>query len=298
MCALTLVGACGGDGGTETNSGSTGTGSTASDPSGTPPTSETTQAGGSETADAETANPTTGDPTTGSTGDPTGGGESHRICDLYLNCLAVIAPTELPDAQQGFGPNGTCWQGDEASAQQCIAACQSGLETWHNYDPSEPACWLCQAPTDCPEGQVCEVGECKPGAVTGCGDGVVDPDEICDGQPGCDADCLGPAQCSPLTGAGCKDGEMCLFTAGSDPKCTASAALPQLGEPCDANTNEVCAEGLVCAPPEFAPDCPPQGCCIAFCNFQGDMACPGDGGCTPNFGLVTTPGLDYLGLCP
>lgn len=61
----------------------------------------------------------------------TGGTESHRLCERDLNRRAVIAPTELPGTQQGFGPDGTCWQGGEGSAQQCIAACQarSGVQS-------------------------------------------------------------------------------------------------------------------------------------------------------------------------
>src|SRR5262245_13263784 len=52
----------------------------------------------------------TGDEPTGgpaTSGDATGGPASREVCDDYLDCLAVVAPTELPAAQQGFGPEGT-----------------------------------------------------------------------------------------------------------------------------------------------------------------------------------------------
>lgn len=295
ICALALLGACGGGkgGSTDTSASSSGpTGDpagddpTGDDPTGTDPT-QTTEADGSGSGTAEPTG-----------GDPTGDAESHRICDLYLNCLAVIAPTELPDAQQGFGPNGTCWQGDAGSAQQCISACQDGLETWHEYDPSEPLCWLCQAPTDCPEGQMCEGGECEAAPVVGCGDGKIGADEVCDGNPGCDADCLGPAECSPYTLAGCKAGEVCLYKPGSDPSCASGdAGLPELDEACDPNVNEQCAEGLICAPSNLSPTCPTSGCCVALCDRTSGEGCAGDHSCTPNLGGVSPPGLDYIGFC-
>jgi hypothetical protein len=277
ICAQALISACGGDEG-----GGTKTSIDPSDSSGDP-----TQATSAGSSDTETG------------GDPTGGVDAHRACDLYLDCLAVVTPTELPNAQQGFGHDGTCWQGDEKSAQQCLAACQTGLETLHGAHPDEPACSTCQAPSDCPEGTTCRDGECRALPGQGCGNGVIDPDEVCDGNEGCDADCLGPAECSPWTLAGCDAEEVCLaIPAAGDVSCEPSdAGLPTLGESCDSEAYELCAEGLICVPGFFG-NCLSSGCCVAFCNFDGDKVCPGDLYCKyTDAGGVGTPGLGYLGYC-
>lgn len=55
------------------------------------------------------------------------------------------------------------------------------------------------------------MGECRP---PNCGDGMVDADEVCDDDDFdnyCDDNCLGPAACNPLTGAGCDADLYCLL---------------------------------------------------------------------------------------
>ncbi len=74
------------------------------------------------------------------TGEPTGGPSPMEVCERYLDCLAVAAPSELPDAQQGYGPDGTCWQGSPETAEQCLDACRAGLEQLHGALPDEPRC--------------------------------------------------------------------------------------------------------------------------------------------------------------
>lgn len=226
--------------------------------------------------------------------DPTGGTGSHRVCDLYLNCLAVIAPTELPSAQQGFGPDGTCWQGSQASADQCLMACTKGLEGLHETKPDEPACGLCQAEGDCSSDQVCKDGECEDALLAACGNGKVDGHEICDGDPGCDADCQGPAVCSPITQAGCTGDDACLVLPfENNVACMSDGDLPgpDFGDPCV----EVCAAGSVC---NAANQCEGFNCCIPLCDLHQPATCPEGTACT-DFGvsLVKAQGLDYVGAC-
>lgn len=110
------------------------------DPQATSPGSSTA------TADDSTGSATGNDPTGGmtsetSTGDdPTEGLPSMEVCERYLDCLAEVAPGGLPDAQQGYGPDGTCWKGDLKTAEQCLNACQAGLDQWHEAFPDEPEC--------------------------------------------------------------------------------------------------------------------------------------------------------------
>ena len=64
-------------------------------------------------------------------------------------------------------------------------------------------------------------GACRPGCVLpACGDGIVDPDELCDGQSGCGAGC------EPLAGWVCSGAPLaCAATCGN--------AIPDAGEACD-----------------------------------------------------------------
>ena len=120
------------------------------DPQVTGPTSATATTSTATTSTATTEGPSessTGvDPTGGmtsesSTGDdPTGGLPSMEVCERYLDCLAQVAPGGLPEAQQGYGPDGTCWKGSLQTAEQCLEACQVGLDQWHETVPDEPKC--------------------------------------------------------------------------------------------------------------------------------------------------------------
>ncbi|WAS98672.1 hypothetical protein [Nannocystis punicea] len=84
----------------------------------------------------ETATEGSGNPS----GDPTGGGQGHAACEKYLACVAVVLPSELPDAEAGFGQAGTCWQSTPEIAQGCVDACESGLVAFAMMYPNEPAC--------------------------------------------------------------------------------------------------------------------------------------------------------------
>jgi hypothetical protein len=119
-----LLGACTDrDPGTDAASSSE-TGAPTSDPSG-----DTT---------GDTTPTTTVDPTTG---DPTGGPfPSMEICADYLTCLAAIAPDQFPEAQESFGPDGTCWQGSAEAAAQCVADCEARLAATQQAFPEVPEC--------------------------------------------------------------------------------------------------------------------------------------------------------------
>jgi len=107
----------------------------AGDPSGAtadPPTSGAVSTGLPDT--------TSDDPTATDPEDMTGGAPSRETCDAFLACIAAVDPTMLPQAQQGYGADGTCWQGTPAQAEQCVEACQAGLDIYHETYAEEPAC--------------------------------------------------------------------------------------------------------------------------------------------------------------
>lgn len=251
---------------------------------------EETDGGGQEET---TPGDPSGDPSGDPTDEPTGGAGSHRVCDLYLNCLAVIAPTELPAAQQGFGPDGTCWQGSQASADQCLMACKTGLTEWHEVYPDEPACGLCQADADCTGDNLCYDGECGPPRPAKCGNETLDADEVCD-NPDCDEDCLGPAVCNPLNQAGCAVGEVCLHRSPEMLLCEPKAAdMAQLGEPCDAEN--ICVAGSLCMFPFFVPNCTGEGCCASFCDLANGGDCQFE--CVSAEGFLDKSLRAHVGVC-
>jgi hypothetical protein len=241
-----------------------------------------TEGGGTEGGTDTASEPTTGGPA------PT-----REACDHYLDCLAVVSPAELPAAQMGFGPDGTCWDGPPESIEQCIQACVSGWEALHDNNPDEPACYLCAEDGDCAAGEACFDGDCRP---AGCGNGVVDDDEVCDGQLYCEPDCSGDG-CNPLSHAGCDGGEQCFVFDGMDTQCLPPQdGLPGLHEPCVWTGGVDCAVGLVCA--ASGAGCDPQGpsdCCTPLCNVQAEPAtCPPGTECVP---VELSSPDNYIGFC-
>lgn len=100
----------------------------ASDPS-DPSSDDPSNADDGDSADDDDE-PTSGEPTGDETSDEPVA--SMRTCELYLDCLAVISPNQLPEAQQGFGPDGTPCAGEGCCTKLCDFripdACPNGRE--------------------------------------------------------------------------------------------------------------------------------------------------------------------------
>lgn len=64
----------------------------------------------------------------------------HPTCEAYLDCVAAVAPAQLGDLLDTYGPSGSCWEQGDDVEQTCIAACHSGLEQLEQAYPAEPAC--------------------------------------------------------------------------------------------------------------------------------------------------------------
>ncbi|PCC67749.1 hypothetical protein SAMN02745121_02385 [Nannocystis exedens] len=237
-----------------------------------------------------------GTDTAGTAGEPTTGESSmHEVCEHYLDCLAVVSPAELPTAQAGFGPDGSCWNGPIETIEQCLYACESGWEALHNGHPDEPACYLCVSDDDCAAGLACVDGDCRS---PNCGDGTLDDDEVCDGQFGCKLDCTAEG-CNPLSSAGCGEGEQCFVDQSSTLCLAPGGDLPGAHEPCEPEAPGTCAAGLLCVSAFDVPDCDPEVfeyCCEHLCNVQdGPEACPGGLTC---YGIgLEPPQGEYVGVC-
>ncbi|PCC69451.1 hypothetical protein SAMN02745121_08946 [Nannocystis exedens] len=234
----------------------------------------------------------------GTDADPTTGGPAptREACDHYLDCLAVVSPAEQPTAQASIGPEGTCWDGPPESIEQCIQACVHGWEEMHDANPDEPACYLCAEDSDCAPGQACINGDCR---TANCGDGLVDDDEVCDGQPDCEPDCSGN-NCNPLSHAGCDGGNQC-FVIESSPQCLPPQdGLPGAYEACVQDGIAACAAGLMCVPVIAVAECDPEAsesCCTQMCNAQHDPdPCPGSKICQ-YVGGIEPPQDGYVGAC-
>lgn len=257
--------------------------------------------GDSTTGDSTTGNPTAGVPTTG--GDTDGPSEApYEVCQGYIACIAVTTPNGLPDAQEGFGENSPCWAGSPMEAEVCGQACATGLEQYHEMFPEEMACYVCIDNADCDagRGEECLSGACV--AVGQCGNGLVEDGELCDGQDGCSADCLGGAPCSPLTDVDCPEGEHCyvLENAGEVQCNPFLFEIRGDGEVCGLDGIEVyeCEPGLACITKEaLAGDCSGEKCCTAYCDLNAPMPCKPGYICDDFFEVQAPSALSYLGFC-
>src|SRR5690606_22597411 len=153
--------------------------------------------------------------TEGSTRETEGGGEDgEALCQRYIECISVTSPADLPAAQEGFGGGSLCWTQGPQEAKVCSDACRVGLEQMRDAHPEEPKCYVCTSDEHCNQaaGEFCFLNICQ---TTPCGDGILDPGEVCDAEFPCDEDCLGPAACGPLSNAGCEEGTQCVVVVAS-----------------------------------------------------------------------------------
>ncbi|MEZ4384907.1 MAG: hypothetical protein R3A79_26490 [Nannocystaceae bacterium] len=246
---------------------------------------------GEETASttnaSSTATASTG--TTDSGGTDTGGLD-RAVCDRYIACVGATTPEALPAAMDGFGPDATCWTQSQSEIDICLSACETGMETAHTVYPDVVECYLCTEDSECDEaaGEKCFLGSCSVGM---CGDGLVQSDELCDGQDGCWGDCLGGAECSPLTGVGCDEGELCTMGWSTDIRVICKG----LDEVFDC-------DGVICETGEY---CRTEGesflGCYPLCDLNAPQPCPDGLECVQvelgGFSFPDGHALSYLGRC-
>lgn len=138
-----------------------------------------------------------------------------------------------------------------------------------------------------------------------CGNGVLDPEEECDGTDAC-TDCeLDNFDCNPLNNAGCPDGTKCSFNDDTglfwclpfsmDPPGQLHEGSCYDGGPLD----QWCDVGLACMPGQTNGACKDGGCCVEFCDiFDQDFECAQKGDDCIVWFLPDAPdGLEWLGVC-
>jgi hypothetical protein len=145
-------------------------------------------------------------------------------------------------------------------------------------------------------------GDASTGPEAICGDGTVDPAEMCDGTPGCLGDCTFESyDCNPLGNAGCGGGLRC--GAFDVPLEDFSCMVPGrgvVGDPCegDPGNDSQCGDGLTCLFNINTPLCDNGNCCVEYCNLlDADFVCSGGAECRPFFPDPMFLGLEHLGFC-
>lgn len=143
-----------------------------------------------------------------------------------------------------------------------------------------------------------------------CGDDILDPDEMCDGTPGCNDDCtLANYECNPLNNAPCGDGMKCSVLYDDDTPILRCLAFlePPPGALHEGNCfsfeprEEWCDVGLACAQTYYAASCSETGtnCCVEFCDLRDTtFACAHpDDACVQFLNIYAPTGLAHLGYC-
>lgn len=139
-----------------------------------------------------------------------------------------------------------------------------------------------------------------------CGNGMLDPGEMCDGTSACADDCtLENYPCNPFNNVGCGRGQKCSFVEPTTIVCLAFAE--EVGEfgynECfygGAPHDESCDVGLACIPFQITNTCDGGGCCEEYCDLGDPMfecTTPGNT-CQPAYGVPPfASGLEWLGFC-
>ncbi len=139
-----------------------------------------------------------------------------------------------------------------------------------------------------------------------CGNGVLDPDEMCDGTNACADDCtLENYPCNPFNNVGCGPEQKCSFLEPTTILCLAFA--DEVGDfgynECfygAAPHDESCGIGLACIPFQGTNTCDGGGCCEEYCDLADptfECSTPGNT-CQPAYGVPPfESGLEWLGYC-
>ena len=164
----------------------------------------------------------------------------------------------------------TCVQGD--STRDCTPANPCLQSTCNAQTHTCPPATNRSEEWNCGYNKFCHSGVCKQAV---CGDGIVDPSEVCDDGHQtacgpCNADCTGPG--GPST---CGDGILCPDTEACDDGHQTACG------PCNADctgpgTGSTCGDGIVCPDTEACDDGSKYACGMCSSTCKGDVlsCCP------------------------
>ncbi|MBZ5707947.1 hypothetical protein [Nannocystis pusilla] len=74
------------------------------------------------------------------TSEATTDGDVPEVCLRYVACLKEIDGEAGAEADATHGANGSCWQGDETAAAECLALCDAQLRNFAAAFPDIAAC--------------------------------------------------------------------------------------------------------------------------------------------------------------
>ncbi|MCA9706408.1 MAG: hypothetical protein KDK70_11210 [Myxococcales bacterium] len=233
-------------------------------------------------------------------------------CLLPLGCFADPGTTPCPEGSEGCAcVELQCEAGLVCSGGVCMAA-STGTDTGPDPTTTTTAPGSTGGSTD--DGADGSSSTTSPPAdgtdtSTGedlCGNGILDPGEMCDGTNACADDCtLDNYPCNPFNNVGCQPGQKCSFVEPTTILCLAFAAdVGDFGaNECfydAAPHDEACAAGLACIPFQITNTCDGGGCCEEYCDLADpafECSTPGNT-CQPAYGVPPfEPGLEWLGFC-
>lgn len=235
----------------------------------------------------------TGD--TGDTDDP-GGSDDWNACLALLECVRTVDPATLSSLATAYGPDGSCYDISGVTKEDCWAECEALRKTYAE-DNLLPEC-----------------------APFSCGDGILDPHEMCDAitEDSCNAHCeLWEHDCNPLTQLECDTDSQCIADT------EVFSTFPEGGQtlkylfrcvfafPGDLGMHENCwgdgicsAEFPACGSGAAMPQCNHEMCCTQYCArgpSSLDADCPEGYSCQPLSGAFPgfewVKGVEGVGVC-
>jgi hypothetical protein len=219
---------------------------------------------------------------------------STTLAGMLVGCFTDPVGVTCPAGAEGCecADNFTCEPGLMCMDGHCRAEGGTSSETSNTSDNDTST-------SDTSDTDETETGEEL------CGNRMLDPDEQCDGGPGC-TDCeLDNYDCNPINNAGCISGTKCSYVSSTnDFACLPFNPNPPLewGESNCYNfepKDEACNLGLSCTPGQATEQCPDGACCTWYCSLLDpdfDCGTPGDI-CLKFFYGPEEPGLEWLGYC-
>lgn len=73
-------------------------------------------------------------------GCPTNTRPDDNTCDQLIECVTEVAPGDVGDMLDSYGPDGSCWESSE-SADICIEACFQAMQDMRAVDPDALECY-------------------------------------------------------------------------------------------------------------------------------------------------------------
>jgi hypothetical protein len=77
------------------------------------------------------------------------GADGNPSCSDLIDCVKEVTPEAQTEFIAKYGAEGSCWDLDGVTEDDCLAECQALLEDLQELYPDETACWECVSDEDC-----------------------------------------------------------------------------------------------------------------------------------------------------